>query len=310
MMKNYTFKTCIILLMSIIYQPLFAQGNKTLLTADSLFTAQNWKAAKTYYIAYLGDTSSNSIAWNRLGFCNHNLGMYTEAVKDYNKALATNPIPPVKSVILGRMAKTYAVLNKPDEAADNLVKATTIGYNSLPDLDSAADFKNLRSSAKLKEIRQQLFEIIYPCTKEPHNHDFDFWIGDWNCYNTDTKTFVGNSHVESMAGGCALLENYTSTQAYVGKSFNYYNPKADKWEQDWVGSGGASDRQKYNSGEYKNGAMHFTYETVNAKGEKQTGNFIFYNMGKDTVRQYQDISNDGGKTVTVSYDITYIRKKA
>ena len=65
-------------------KPLYAQT--TLKTADSLFTQQNWKAAKEKYVTYLADTSKNSLAWNRLGYCNHNLGFYNDAITDYNRA--------------------------------------------------------------------------------------------------------------------------------------------------------------------------------------------------------------------------------
>jgi tetratricopeptide (TPR) repeat protein len=244
-----------------------------------------------------------------LGYCNYNLGLYADAIVDYNKSLATNPLPAVRNIVLARMARAYSMLNKVDEAANWLAKATTGGYNSLPDLDSIPDFKNIRLSPKFKEIRQQLFETIYPCAKEPHAHDFDFWIGDWNVYPTGSQFLVGHSHVESMAGECAILENWTSTQSETGKSFNFYEPQTGKWEQDWIGSGGfAAGRQRYYNGVYKESAMHFTYETTNAKREKHTGNFIFYNIDKNTVRQYQDVSADGRKTFTVSYDLTYKRK--
>ena len=145
-----------------------------------------------------------------------------------------------------------------------------------------------------------------PCSAEPHSHDFDFWIGEWDVYQTGTQTLVGHSVVQSISGGCAILENWTATQGNTGKSINYYNPLTSKWEQDWIGSGGGP--QRYLNGEYKDNVMHFTYESM-ANGKKVTGNFKFYNMGKDTVRQYQDVNNDDGKTVTVSYDLTYVRKK-
>jgi hypothetical protein len=145
-----------------------------------------------------------------------------------------------------------------------------------------------------------------PCSAEPHSHDFDFWIGEWDVYQTGTKTLVGHSGVQSISGGCAILENWNDTKDHTGKSINYYNPATGKWEQDWIGSGGGP--QRYLNGEYKNDVMTFTYENI-ANGKKITGNFKFYNMSKDTVRQYQDMNNDDGKTVTVSYDLTYVRKK-
>ena len=54
--------------------------------------------------------------------------------------------------------------------------------------------------------------------------------------------------------------------------------------------------------------MHFTYKKI-VKGQPVSGNFMFYNIDNDTVRQYQEVSIDGGKTFQVVYDFTYIRKK-
>ncbi len=148
-----------------------------------------------------------------------------------------------------------------------------------------------------------------PCADEPHTHDFDFWIGEWDVYKTGTQSpSVGHSVVQSISGSCALLENWTSTQGNTGKSINYYNTATGKWEQDWIGSDGVP--QRYLNGEYKDSVMRFSYETTNPQGKKVTGNFKFYYIDKNTVRQYQDVINDDGKTVTVSYDLTYVRKKS
>lgn len=145
-----------------------------------------------------------------------------------------------------------------------------------------------------------------PCSTEPHSHDFDFWIGEWNVYQTGTKTLVGHSVVQSISGGCGILENWTSIKGNTGKSINYYNPATGKWEQDWIGSGGGP--QRYLNGVYEDSVMHFTYEST-LKNKSVKGNFKFYNIDKNTVRQYQDANNDDAKTVTVSYDFTYVRKK-
>ena len=153
---------------------------------------------------------------------------------------------------------------------------------------------------------QILAQELQPCSAEPHSHDFDFWIGEWDVYKTGTKTIVGHSVVQSISGGCAILENWTSVKGNSGKSINYYNPATGKWEQDWIGSGGGP--QRYLNGVYKDSAMQFTYEST-ANNKPVTGNFKFYNIDKNTVRQYQDVNNEDGKTVTVSYDLTYVRTR-
>jgi tetratricopeptide (TPR) repeat protein len=199
----------------------YGQVTNNLQAADSFYLNKNWGTAKIIYLKYLGDTSKNSMIWNRLGYCNKNLGLYSEAVEDYNRSFANNPNPLVKGSAMSRPAMVYSILNQPGESTDWLLKATAAGYNALHDLDSLEAFKNLRSASNYKEIRLKVYEMVYPCGREPRNHDFDSWIGDWNCYRTGTQILSGISHVEAMAGGCAILENYTATQAYSGKSLNF-----------------------------------------------------------------------------------------
>ncbi len=67
--------------------------------------------------------------------------------------------------------------------------------------------------------------------------------------------------------------------------------------------------QEFVNGEYKDSAMRFDFTTIDAKGNKIIGRFIFYNRGSNQVRQFNETSNDDGKTWTISYDFTYIRKK-
>jgi len=300
-------KAFISILLIIGVTDVFAQQSKSYLQlADSLYAKQNWKEARSNYLKYTNDTSTNAIAWNRLGYSNHNLGFYDEALRDYQKALDNKPSPPVRGVAMARMARVYSLINKPDDAAKWLLKVGATGYNILPDLDTLVDFKNIRAAANYTDIKKQVYESVYPCAAEPHSHDFDFWIGEWDVYQTGTKFLVGHSSVQSISGGCAILENWTSTQASIGKSINYYNSATGKWEQDWIGSAGGP--QRYLDGVYKDSVMHFTYENV-TNNKKVTGNFKFYNIDKNTVRQYQDVNNDDGKTVTVSYDFTYVRKR-
>jgi tetratricopeptide (TPR) repeat protein len=285
------------------------QSSTLLLSGDSLYTNKNWAGAKMKYDVYLKTDDSNSLVWNRLGFCNQNLGLFLEALADYNKSIIHNPSPLVKTVATFRTAQVYSLMNQKENASSWLVRATSLGYNSLNDLDSLPAFENLRKGPDFQSLRKQIYESVYPCSRNPRNHDFDFWIGEWNVYRTGTETLSGYSHIQPMAGGCAILENYSAMQAYTGKSFNYYDTVSGKWKQDWIGSGGPSDRQHYDQGEFTRGNMHFTYEMTNAKGEKIKGNFIFYFISSDSVRQYQDVIDSSGKTISVTYDLTYIRKK-
>jgi tetratricopeptide (TPR) repeat protein len=148
--------------------------------ADSLYTNKKWAAAKMKYANYLEGDTLNNMVWNRLGYCNQNLGLYPEALNNYNKCLAHNPSMMVKNSATFRIAMVYSLMNKTDEATEWVIRATATGYNSLNDLDSLAAFKNLRAGSHFSETRKKVYEIIYPCSREPRNRDFDFWIGTGN----------------------------------------------------------------------------------------------------------------------------------
>jgi len=299
------FKCLSTICLLLVFKAVSAQTTQ-LQTADSLFQLQQWKAAAGIYTTALKDTSTNALEWNRLGLCNYNLGRYTIALKNYKQALSNKPSAFLKGLDEERIARVYGRINKPDSARKWLDMAATSGFSNITELDTLSEFKTMQGMAEYKNIYQKIYALAYPCTTMPHTHDFDFWIGEWDVYQTGTRNLVGHSLVQSVSGGCSLLENWNATTANNGKSLNYYDVNAGTWEQDWIGSAGGS--QRYLNGEYKNGMMHFTYEST-ANGQKVTGNFMFYNIDKNTVRQYQDMSTDGGKTYTVSYDLTYIRKK-
>lgn len=158
------------------------------------------------------------------------------------------------------------------------------------------------------QVKAQTAPAPSPCRNNPQNRQFDYWVGEWDVYATGTTTLVGHSLVQDVSGGCAILENWTATNGQGdGKSLNYIDAASHKWKQTWVGSGGKV--QDFVNGEYKDGAMRFSTEVVNPKGQKLQAHFIFYNQGADKVRQYYETSADEGKTWTVAYDFTYIRKK-
>jgi hypothetical protein len=282
--------------------------------ADSLYFGRNWKEAKNGYLLWFKspDTASAGLAWNRLGYCNHNLGLYEEALKDYGLSLASHPSPVLRSVVESRISEVYSVQHKTGLSLGHLDSAVRAGYSNISELDTCRDLDYIKGSERFKELYKQVYARAYPCSADEKARLFDFWIGEWDVYNP-AKALVGHSLIQKISGGCAILENYNSMgRAYDGKSINYYEGDIGKWEQVWVGAGGtggaAKDIQHFVNGEYKDGAMRFTFETM-INGQKATGNFIFYNLGPDKVRQYQETSSDGGKTYQVGYDLTYIRKK-
>ena len=51
-----------------------------------------------------------------------------------------------------------------------------------------------------------------PCPADKDRHRLDFWIGEWDVVTTQGNP-AGHSVVQSVAGGCGLLENWTDSGA-------------------------------------------------------------------------------------------------
>ncbi|HEV3469823.1 MAG TPA: hypothetical protein VG148_10920 [Pyrinomonadaceae bacterium] len=144
-----------------------------------------------------------------------------------------------------------------------------------------------------------------PCKARPEYRQFDFWVGEWDVQNPQGQQ-VGVNVVQLILGDCVVFENWTGARGGQGKSFNLYNAATGKWQQTWVDNSGNILEL---SGEYKDDQMRFTGETPGRGGAKTLERLTFTKLSADRVRQFWEQSADGGKTWTVAFDGTYIRKK-
>jgi hypothetical protein len=145
-----------------------------------------------------------------------------------------------------------------------------------------------------------------PCAALPEHRQFDFWIGEWTVQDPQGNT-VGTNVIKSIEDGCVILEDWTGSRGGTGKSLNFYDSTLKKWRQTWADSMGNVSEF---AGEYRDGAMRYEGEVHRQNGARALNRLTFFNLGPDRVRQFSEISRDGGKTWTVAYDFTYIRKKA
>lgn len=72
------------------------------------------------------------------------------------------------------------------------------------------------------------------CT--PAFKQFDFWIGDWEVYDT-LGNKIGENLVVSMQDSCLIQENWKSKRS-TGTSYNYYNLANESWNQVWMDNSG------------------------------------------------------------------------
>lgn len=294
---------CLLLLFALAAPAKAQNDNQTDLIkqADAFYQAQDWAKSAAAYERVTNSDPSNGRAWHRLGASLHHIGKFNEAVAAYKKSpgLASN------SITMYNLACSYARLGKKDEAIEWLNKAISAGFPQPTRVRNDADFDSLRTDARFEQLLVLADRVGRPCEVLPEYKQFDFWVGEWNVENHQGQP-VGTNIIQRITGNCIVLENWTDGFGGTGKSINFYDSSKGKWRQTWV-----SDRGNVSEfeGEYKDGAMRFTGETNLQSGGKILRRLTFFNLAADRVRQFSEQSTDGGKTWTVAYDFTYVRKK-
>lgn len=145
-----------------------------------------------------------------------------------------------------------------------------------------------------------------PPPPAPVNHDFDFWIGDWNVTTPDGKP-AGTNRIESVSNGHGLLENWVGDPAAGGgngKSLNAFNRSTGQWQQFWVGAGGGVLEL---AGGRIDGKMVLIGSHI-VNGQSLIERITWTPNSDGTVRQHWDQSRDAGKTWQTVFDGLYRKK--
>jgi hypothetical protein len=141
-----------------------------------------------------------------------------------------------------------------------------------------------------------------PCDT-PLHHQFDFWIGAWNV--TQGGKNAGKNEIESVLGGCALLESWTGTGGVTGHSLNVYDSTRGVWHQTWVDSSGSLLTLE---GKLEKGEMILQGSALAEKGARPALQRITWTpQPAGSVRQLWQSSADGGQSWKTEFDGLYER---
>ena len=268
--------------------------------ADELFAAQKWDAAATAYEQAAKENPQNGRAWYRLGLARHNLKQWKEAITAFEHAEEnTFAVPTARYNI----ATCYARMGEKEKAFDSLAKSADAGFTNLKAIQSDDDLNSLRDDPRFKKVAEQVERTALPCKFDPVYQQFDFWVGDWNVTVPGGQQ-AGTNSIQKIAGGCALLENWTSVSGGSGKSLNYYDASKQKWVQVWAdGSGEIIPTE----GVFTDGAMRLEGELIDKAGSKSLYRGTWSPLPDGRVHQFLEQSLDGGKTWNTWFDGYYTR---
>jgi hypothetical protein len=150
------------------------------------------------------------------------------------------------------------------------------------------------------------------CEKDPAYHKLDFWVGNWDVYDSHDGSLGGTDLVEKILDGCAIVENWheLSPDGADGKSLFYYQKATSQWKQVWVTADGPMKEKKLIE-EYKDkdGGVRFQGEIPHLNGGSHLDRTTLTPVSADKVHQVIEISRDGGKTWEVTFDAEYRRHK-
>lgn len=150
-----------------------------------------------------------------------------------------------------------------------------------------------------------------PCSR-PEFRQFDFWIGEWEAFGVKGAK-AGDSKISVILDSCVILEEWTSANAqqgliYSGKSFNSYNAATKQWQQTWTDNTGNTTEFLRGEGD-KGKIIYYADRVTGPDGKQFMRRLTFTKLDNNKVRQFGELSNDGGKTWIVEYDLEYRRKK-
>lgn len=253
------------------------------------------KAFKLYEKIHKDDPENNGITY-KLATMAYSAKDFKKAVKYYEK-LAPNGNP----TVLYNLACSLAMQGKNKKALSALETAVEKGFNQLTLMKTDPDLTSIRDSEAFQAIAKSVKSI----ENYPEAQRFDFWVGEWNVYGLNDAR-VGESTIEKILSGNVILENWSGGSGYSGKSFNHYHIDSGKWVQYWVDQSSSRIFFEGNFDSDQNALVYF--ERLEPGSEKPMRRLTFFDVAPDSVRQFSQLSSDGGENWTVEYDFMYVRK--
>jgi hypothetical protein len=136
----------------------------------------------------------------------------------------------------------------------------------------------------------------------PEYHQLDFWLGDWDAFDSDEPSqAIARTHVDLIAGGCAIHELYEQSDGLIGDSILSFDAVRKSWQQTWVTNRGSL---MLIYGNFKDGALALEGE-VHLKDGKTVLQRIKWKAEGNDVRESAVMSKDAGKTWQPAFDVLF-----
>ncbi|CAL2058969.1 hypothetical protein [Tenacibaculum sp. 190524A05c] len=140
-----------------------------------------------------------------------------------------------------------------------------------------------------------------PCSS-PEYQQFDFWVGNWNVYDTKDQ-LIGKNKIVPMPNACTIQENWTSQNGKsLGTSYSYYNASDKKWHQLWIDNKGFVLETE---GNFQGNKMILTSKLIESPKGKYYNRITWVNNSDGTVTQIWDYLSTDGKIIQQAFKGIY-----
>ena len=138
-------------------------------------------------------------------------------------------------------------------------------------------------------------------TKDILNHEFDFWLGDWEL--TWGENDHGTNRIERIMDGAAIQEKFEG-DGYKGMSVSVFSKEDNRWHQTWVDSSGS---YLDFTGKFSDGKMILARDGI-VEGKAVKQRMVWYDITGNNFQWSWERSEDEGITWHVIWKIQYQRR--
>ncbi|TBW27964.1 hypothetical protein [Gramella sp. KN1008] len=138
----------------------------------------------------------------------------------------------------------------------------------------------------------------------PEHRQFDFWLGDWEVYNSEGEK-IGENLIEKIEDNCLISEKWKGKKGSTGRSFNYFDPADSTWNQLWISNTGNILKLK---GKAKANKMILKSHIVNGEKGKYYNQITWTQNGDGSVTQLWEILDENDKFLSETFKGVYRKK--
>ncbi len=271
--------------------------------ANRAFAAEEWETSAEVFGRIVLREPDNVSAWVRLGYSQHMLKRYDEALATYLHIGQFDGRP--RQWAYYNIAAVYALMDEKQMALDYLQDAVECGYRQRDQETPVIEDPDFKSLVDDPEFRR-LAELTKPVSKRGAYRQLDFLIGHWTL-TSETSSRVGSASLAEKSEGYAIVGDLVDdTQRVSSTMLFFYDPVLLKWHFTWLNDQGSVTQMTGSSTE--NNVFLFEGEQITADGRHFGARCTLEEVDNGAFVLLFETSADGRTNWNIAFRANFVRK--